>query len=45
MHEKAKFCLFYLYATAKNEIQICSNKREIGLVCLLVVNTWKQASR
>ena len=32
MHEKAKMCLFYLYATAKNEIQICSNKHETGLV-------------
>ena len=25
-------CLFYLYATAKSEIQICSNKHETGLV-------------
>ena len=24
--------LFYLYATAKSEIQICSNKHETGLV-------------
>ena len=33
MHEKAKFvCLFYLYAIAKSEIQICSNKHETGLV-------------
>ena len=32
MHEKAKKCLFYLYTTAKNEIQICSNKHETGLI-------------
>ena len=32
MYEKAKICLFYLYATAKSEIQICSNKHETGLV-------------
>ena len=32
MHEKAKFCLFYLYATAKSGIQICSNKHETDLV-------------
>ena len=25
-------CLFYLYANAKNEIHICSNKHETGLV-------------
>ena len=25
-------CLFYLYATARSEIQICSNKHETGLV-------------
>ena len=29
---KSKICLFYLYATAKSEIQICSNKHETGLV-------------
>ena len=28
MHDKSKICLFYLYATAKSEIQICSNKHE-----------------
>ena len=28
-------CLFYLYATAKSEIQICSNKHE---TCLVYVN-------
>ena len=33
MHKKAKIGLFYLYKTAKNEIQICSNKHETGLVC------------
>ena len=31
---KIKICLFYLYATAKSEIQICSNKHETGLVHL-----------
>ena len=39
----SKICLFYLYATAKNEIQICSNKHETGLVmyeipCFLLNN-------
>ena len=29
---KKQICLFYLYATAKSEIQICSNKHETGLV-------------
>ena len=29
---KKKICLFYLYATAKSEIQICLNKHETGLV-------------
>ena len=29
---ESKSCLFYLYATSKNEIQICSNKHETGLV-------------
>ena len=29
---KSKLCLFYLYATAKSEIQICSNKHETCLV-------------
>ena len=28
-------CLFYLYATAKIEIQICSNKHETGLVVVV----------
>ena len=32
MHEKAKFVGFSLYATAKSEIQIGSNKDETGLV-------------
>ena len=32
MHAKRKTCLFYLYATAKSEIQICSNKDETGRV-------------
>ena len=31
---KSKICLFYLYATAKSEIQIFSNKYETGLVFL-----------
>ena len=31
----SKICLFYLYATAKSEIQICSNKHETGLVYVL----------
>ena len=35
MHEQAIF-LFYLYATAKSEIQICSNKHETGLVYIVV---------
>ena len=30
--KKQYICLFYLYATAKNEIHICSNKHETGLV-------------
>ena len=29
-------CLFYLYATAENEIPICSNKHETGLVLALI---------
>ena len=29
---KSKICVFYIYATAKSEIQICSNKHETGLV-------------
>ena len=29
---KSKICLFYLYTTAKSEIQICSNEHETGLV-------------
>ena len=29
---KGKICLFYLYVTAKSEIQICTNKHETGLV-------------
>ena len=29
---KSKICLFYLYANAKSEIQICKNKHETGLV-------------
>ena len=28
-------CLIYLYATAKSEIHICSNKHETGLVFLI----------
>ena len=32
MKKQNKVCLFYLYATAKSEIQICSNKLESGLV-------------
>ena len=32
MHEKAKFVCFNFYATAKSEIQICSNKHETCLV-------------
>ena len=32
MHKKSKICLFYLYTTAKSEIQICLNKRETDLV-------------
>ena len=35
MYEKSKICLFYLYATAKSEIQICSNKHETDHICLL----------
>ena len=31
---KGNICLFYLYPTARSEIQICSNKHEIGLVML-----------
>ena len=30
-----KICMFYLYATAKSEIHICSNKHETGLVVCL----------
>ena len=30
--KKHNMCLFYLNATAKSEIQICSNKHETGLV-------------
>ena len=30
-------CLFYLYANAKIEIHICSNKHETGLVSLQLV--------
>ena len=33
--------LFYLYATAKSEIRICSNKHETGLV---VTETSRQGS-
>ena len=29
---KSKICLFYLYATAKSEILICSNEHETCLV-------------
>ena len=36
---KSKICLFYLYATAKSGIQICSNKRETGLVVLIFMIT------
>ena len=32
IYEKAKSLLFYLYATAKLEIHICSNKHETGLL-------------
>ena len=32
---KKQNCLFHLYATAKSEIQICSNKHETGLVYAL----------
>ena len=32
---KSKICSFYLYATAKREIQFCSNKHETGLVCTI----------
>ena len=31
---ESKSYLFYLHATSKNEIQICSNKHETGLVVL-----------
>ena len=31
---KKQMGLFYLYATTKSEIQICSNKHETGLVDL-----------
>ena len=29
---ESKICLFYSYATAKNEIQTCSNEHDTGLV-------------
>ena len=32
MHEKAKFVCFIYMKPQKNEIQICSNKHETGLV-------------
>ena len=46
-------CLFYLYANAKIEIHICSNKHETGLVdyllkmkreCFLEVNAFIRKS-
>ena len=33
---ESKRYLFYLHATSKNEIHICSNKHETGLVCYCV---------
>ena len=39
MHEKAKF--FFLYETAKNEIKICSNKHETGLILTINWNICK----
>ena len=38
-------CLFYLYATAKSEIQICSNKHETGLVYFLIIALCKFGHR
>ena len=32
---KQKVCFFYLYAAAKSEIHICSNKHEIGIVLFI----------
>ena len=34
---ESKSYLFYLHAASKNEIQICSNKHETGLVALKMV--------
>ena len=37
-------CLFYLYANAKIEIHICSNKHETGLVFGYDLNVIRQSA-